>query len=354
MIWLTWRQFRTQSAVALAALLVVAIVAAVTSPHLVHLYDATVAPCHRYGDCSTATSAFLRNDQSLFSGLGTVVAVAPFLIGIFWGAPLVARELETGTYRLAWTQGVTRTRWLVFKLSVVGAAGIAVAGLLSLMLTWWASPFDKVNMNPFGSFDERGIVPAGYAAFAFAVGVTAGVVIRRTLPAMAATLVAFVGARVVTSNWLRQRLIAPLHIVVPDTQIAASGNGPQSPSGAALPRDWILSNQTINGAGRVIGQDGSVGPNGGTGLNIGIGSKGVTIQPLGSCPKLGFGNGQRGPVAANALVQKCVNQLRVRDLLTYQPASRYWTFQWYETAIFVVAALILAGSCIWWVRRRLA
>ena len=85
--------------------------------------------------------------------------VVPALIGMFWGAPLIARELETGTYRLAWTQGVTRKRWLAVKLGLVGLASMAVAGLLSLMVTWWSSPLDRVNADPFTLFDQRGIVP---------------------------------------------------------------------------------------------------------------------------------------------------------------------------------------------------
>jgi len=86
------------------------------------------------------------------------------------GSTLVARELETGTYRLAWTQSVTRTRWLAVKLGVVGLASMVVAGLFSLMVTWWFSPIDRVNMTVFATFDQRNIVAVGYAAFAFALG----------------------------------------------------------------------------------------------------------------------------------------------------------------------------------------
>jgi hypothetical protein len=337
--------------VAFGALVVVAIVVAITGPQLVHLYDTQVVTCHKYGDCPTAATAFLGHDQVLFSWLGTLVGVAPLLLGIFWGAPLVARELETGTYRLAWTQSVTRTRWLALKLSVVGMASVVVAGLLSLMLTWWSKPFDTVNMNPFGSFDERDIVPIGYAALAFALGVTAGVLIRRALPAMATTLVAFVAVRLGMTA-VRPHLIAPLHIIVPDDEIAASGA--TSPPLAGLnPRDWILANQTINGAGRVIGQDGGIGSNGGNGLNIGIGKNGVSIQGIGSCPNIKPKGPRNLNDPGNALLQRCVNQLRIRDLVTYQPASKYRAFQWYEMAIFLGAALILVGFCIWFVRRRL-
>ena len=98
----------------------------------------------------------------------------PSLIGMFWGAPLIARELETGTFRLAWTQSVSRMRWLLVKLGLVGLASAAVGGLLSLMVTWWYSPIDKVNQGRFGAaaFGLHGFVPAGYALFAFALGAT--------------------------------------------------------------------------------------------------------------------------------------------------------------------------------------
>ena len=95
-------------------------VLAITGPHLVHLYDANLSTCAAHDDCSTATSSFLQNDHALQVGLNVLAVVLPGIIGILWGAPLVAQELETGTYRLAWTQSVTRTRWLAVKLGVLG------------------------------------------------------------------------------------------------------------------------------------------------------------------------------------------------------------------------------------------
>ena len=157
-------QFRIQVAVAFGALAVMAVILGVTGPHLVHLYDTTVATCGAHGNCSSATAAFLSSYPSL-QDLGNVVIVVPAIIGIFWGAPLVARELETGTHRLVWTQSVTRTRWIAVKLGLVGLASMAVAGLFSLMMTWWSSPIDRVNMSQFPVFAERGFVPIGYAAF---------------------------------------------------------------------------------------------------------------------------------------------------------------------------------------------
>src|SRR5438128_5225772 len=211
MTWLTWRQFRTQSAVALGALLVAAVTLGFTGPHLLDVYNAGVALCNaNQGPAAFCTNPVV-SQYRLLQLSGTVLAVVPGILGIFWGAPLVARELETGTSRLAWTQSVSRTRWLAVKLSVVGLASMAAAGLFSLMVTWLSSPIDLVNGNRFaaGMFGERGITPIGYAALAFALGVTAGVLIRRTLPAMPTTILAFVAARVIMTLWVRQHLLAP-------------------------------------------------------------------------------------------------------------------------------------------------
>lgn len=120
MIWLAWRHFRAQTAIALGALMALAVILAITGPNLVHLYDTTIATCGARNDCSAATTAFLSTDRTLYIALTAIVIVVPGLIGIFWGAPLVARELETGTFRLAWTQSDTRTRWLAVKLGLAG------------------------------------------------------------------------------------------------------------------------------------------------------------------------------------------------------------------------------------------
>ena len=210
MIRFSWLQFRLQAAVAGGALLIIAVAFALTGPNLAHLYNTMVASCSSHGNCSTATDAFLAHDR-LLQDFGNLVIALPAIVGIFWGAPLVARELETGTYRLVWAQGVTRSRWLAARLGLVALASVAVAGLLSLMVTWWSSPIDRVNMNQFTSvFDQRGVVPIGYTVFAFAMGVAAGLLIRRTLPAMATTLVGYVAVRVLVTFLVRPHLITPV------------------------------------------------------------------------------------------------------------------------------------------------
>jgi hypothetical protein len=347
MIWLAWRQFCLQAAVALGVLAALAVVMLVTGLDLRHLYDTSgIATCRAHGDCATAKSIFLSHYTVLRDLLGPVLLAVPLLIGIFWGAPLLARELESGTYRLAWTQSITRTRWLAVKIAVVGLVSIAVTELLSLMVTWWFSPIDRVNMNRFALsvFDERGIVAIGYAAFAFAVGLTAGALIRRTLPAMATTLLAFVGARLAVTYLVRPHLVTPSHTSQPLSSASILGFGP-SPAGvsftargASIPNAWVYSGQMADKAG-----------------------KAPTTQSLHQllqtyCPNVGAPpiSGGTG-TASQASFQTCVTELstKLHLAVTYQPASRFWPFQVYETAIFLGLAIILAGVCFWWVAHRL-
>jgi ABC-2 family transporter protein len=330
MIWVTWRQFRAPTVVAAGALAALAIAFAVTGPQLAHLFDTTVLTCRAHGDCESAISSFTGQDDILQKISGFLMQVVPALIGIFWGAPLIARELEAGTHRLAWTQSVTRGRWLVVKLGLVGLASMAAAGLLSLMVTWWSSPFDQISMNRLDPsiFGQRGIAPVGYAAFAFALGVTAGVLIRRTVPAMAATFAVFAAVQVAFALRLRAHLIAPLRLASPLNLASVNTLGIRSPGNSlvigvnpSLPGAWIYSSQVTTAAGRTS---------------------------LGSSPQA------CGPNSPFRACIAAVSRMHLRQVVIYQPASRFWAFQWYETAIYLALALALAGFCIWWVRRRLS
>jgi hypothetical protein len=325
-IWASWRQFRSQGAVALVVLAVIAVILAVTGAHLVHVYSTTIAPCKAHGDCKNLTANFT-SSYGFLQDLGTVLVVVPGFVGVFWGAPLVARELEAGTFRLAWTQSFSRSRWLTAKVGLVGLASVAVTGLFSLMLTWWSSPIDRVKMSPFTFFDHRDIVPIGYAAFAFALGVTTGVLIRRTLPAMAVTLVGFVAVRTFIAHSVRTHFARPITLSqrLNARDAICSGAGcPPLRSG-----EFVLSNSLVNASGHAVN-------------NIGC-SDGVRVT-RGSTPP--------SPAAIQHAYQVCLSQYR--QVQVYQPDSRYWPFQWYETAIFVGLALILIGFSFWRVRRHLS
>jgi len=345
MTWLTWRQFRAQAIVAAAALAVVAAALAVTGPHLAHLFDSNgLASCQARGTCGNDVTAFMdqfkaAGDAVLFWLTAGLVFLAPALIGIFWGAPLIAREIEAGTFRLAWNQSITRLRWLAVKLGLVGLASMAVAALLTLMVTWWASPIDRAIALPAGRngapgfnqfapalFVAHGIVPIGYAAFALALGITAGLVLRRTVPAMAVTLLLFAAVQIAVPLWVRPHLLPPRHAVTVLNPASIDGwtagaNGYMNVTAATdLPGAWLLSNQVLTPAGHTF---------------------------TGPAPAACVSNS--APVSA---CSAALGRLGLRQQVAYQPASRFWAFQWLETGIYLALAGALGGCCALLIRRR--
>jgi hypothetical protein len=335
MIRLSLRQFRTQGWLAVGLLLVTAVLLASSGPHLAQLYAEyakSQTACPAFGPCLRSNLKISQIDR-LLELFGTALVAIPGLIGAFWGAPLTGRELERGTHRLAWTQSVSRTRWLTVKVALVGAASIAATGVLSLMVTWWSSPIDHMSMNRFGSgqFGERNITPIGYAAFAFALGVTAGLVIRRTVPAMAATLAAFLAVRLAFTYLIRQHLLAPAHITQPLAAVVQGyGQTNNSPptlfTGATFPNSWVYSTRIVDNDGHAL----------------------APRIVADSCPAL-----QR-PFSGGAALHDCIAKLSVtyHGIVTYQPASRYWPLQCYETGIFVAAAAALVALSTYLVRHR--
>ncbi len=353
MIRLSWLQFRLQAMIVAGILVLAAILFVISGHNLYHLYNTTVGSCPAGSDCSPARNAFLNNHVILRQLLGLFLLVAPALLGIFWGAPLVAREYETGTYRLAWTQSVSRDRWLLTKLGLMGIASVVVAGALSLLFNWWTRPFVLITADRFnpGNFDERGVVVIGYGLFAFAVGLTAGVVIRRTLPAMAVTLVGFLATRIAFTFLVRPHLMPPHQTTLP----LQSGEGVGfSPSSAgitfslgtpSIDNAWAISSKVVDTAGH-------------TASNSALHSFMVN-----ACPAIvsAVGSGSSTPGVNHApadptVFKDCVMKLaqNYHLVVTYQPAGRYWTFQWFEMGIYVALSVLLAAFCFWWVRRRIA
>lgn len=323
MTWLAWRQARAQIAAGLAAVAAIAIAAAAVG----------------------------RGDSTLRMWLSVLVVVIPGLLGAFWGAPLVAGEVESGSFRLVWTQDVSRARWLAGRLTVSGLASMAVAGLAGWLVTWWAGPLDRAGLDQFGSFDSRGIVPIGYAAFAFALGVLAGAVLRRTVPAMAVTLLAFTAARLAFRLLARPVVLSPvtwaLALNPATTGYGSSGFLPLmpapglQPAAPDLPNAWFTSIAIVNGKGN--------GLTAGTLASI---CPGIGDRAASGAPRTGGSGNVRVPQSVVTATQECVSRVATtyHEVVTYQPAGRYWPLQWCELCVFLAVAVLLGGACVWRVR----
>ena len=225
MTWVAWRQQRAQLITLLAVLVVgvgallalrLATVSYVDSHGLqVCLADGADAG----GSCQQAVDDFRQAWLNPMRIGQLLVMVLPALIGLFCGAPLFARELEQGTHVLAFTQSVSRIRWMASKFAVAALPALVVVLVLQLAVEWWVSAGGA--MGPLASgpyffltFDGSGTAPVAYTLFAFSLGMFVGAAFRRTLVAMAVTLAVFVVVRI--ALFAVRRFLVPTQRVVSD------------------------------------------------------------------------------------------------------------------------------------------
>ena len=333
MTWLVWRQHRQQLLFGVAGLIVLGVFFLATGLPIHDRFDEAGLPdclpqtidstvvANLYepidigpsstddagGTGNTATEAITRcaqaaddfyDDYQSVVDVGFLLLILPMLVGIFWGAPLVAREIEHGTHRLVWTQGTSRLRWAATKFGLVSIGVLAMTAVFAAMLNWWITPVMQTSGQRFDYtfFDIHGIVVFGYATFALALGIFAGAVTGRLLPAMATTVVGFLAVRLVVM------LVARDHYLPTETSrfsVAGLALGDSYQQWNLLHGDWIRSRP----------------------------SEGRTGCPAGAAD--------------------CT------ETLTMHPAGHFWAFQAIETAIFVALAISLLLATIYWIRRRI-
>jgi hypothetical protein len=318
MTWLIWRQHRLQAA---AILLALAALALLMLPTGLRMHDVLTASglgacVSEHGpaspECNALDGAFSDRFSSLES-LSAALLFVPLFAGMFLGAPLVARELEHGTHRLVWTQGVTRLRWALGKIGFVTAAAVAVGSGFALLLGWWIEPLNAVNGNRLepGFFDMQGLAPVAYTVFAVALGVVASTYVRSVLPALALTAGAFIAARIVVLFWARERFLSPVRVTEP----VIGGRELSSEDG------WILSSSLYDADGNLLSPAQSICPPGDA-----------------ACA----GKFDSGPLEG------------AYNVVEYHPLDRFWTFQLIESGIFAGTALLLFGVAVHRIRRRLS
>jgi hypothetical protein len=319
MTWLVWRQHRNQAYLAAAALAAFAVLVLVTGRQMASQYHSALTSCAASHTCGKLANTLTLGTPGL-SVLVTLTVVVPCLLGVFWGGPLVARELETGTSQFAWVQSITRSRWLTIKVGWALLAAAAWGGAVAALVTWWSSPVNALNHQNFqpSQFDIQGIVPVGYALFAVALGIAAGTLLRRTLPALAVTIGVFTLLRLVIGQDLRSHYLTAL------TKTYSFLHPPALPTGSY----WLVSGGIVGPGGRIPGSQ----SHGGISLNID--NLPISLSNIPSaCRALVF----QGP----AKFPPCLAAHGYRGLIAYQPAGRYWAFQGIETGIFVILGAIL-------------
>ena len=336
MTWILWRQYRAQAAIAGALLAALATLLVITGVQAASQWHSALAACTASHTCGNLSNTLFLGSHTV--GFLVIMTLGvPVVVGMLLGAPLLAQEFEAGTSQFAWTQSITRRRWLAAKAGWLLLAAAAMGGVVSGLVTWWSGPDNALQANAFdpGRFDIMGIAPVGYAVFAAALGITAGALLRRTLPAIGLTLAGFIAIRSVIYILVRP------HFMTAVTSYFPIGSG-FSPAGSG----WQLASGFVGANGQPISipqtTSGQV-----------IGGPGVSL-PVSSLPapcQAAAGNGPFTRATYHAVVS-CAQAHGVRGYVTYQPASRYWAFQGIETGIFVLLAAVLIAVTFVVITRR--
>jgi len=331
----TWRQHRY--ALAAVAVLLGGLAGwlwiAGTSVH--HDYAAVTA-------CRPASAPACQDLATTFNGTWNAMSIPsvllqllPALIGAFVGAPLLARELETGTFRFAWTQGFGRWRWALAKLVPLAVVLAAATCAFGALVSWCYQPFlapGNQELGIYGNtpfavvFSLREVTFPAWTVATFAIGALAGMLIRRVVPAIVATLAVYAGLAVVAAAFLREHYLTPL--VSSDTNV---------PGTAWIIGQWWTKDGRFAFAGNPPDSllNACSFPQGPGGKGGGIGGPGGP------------------PSSANPFAQ-CLAPHGYAPWTSFQPATRFWPFQWIEGGWLLVLAALLIAVTIWLVHRRAA
>ncbi|MET9656887.1 hypothetical protein [Streptomyces sp. NPDC006510] len=279
--------------------------------HVVDAFAATgCSVIHTTPDCGETVNAYLERQlwmREVLNWSGLLMLVLPALVGAFVAGPVIARELESGTYKLAWAQSVTPVRWLTAKLAVPTVVTLASVSVLSAACAWAQDRADRAHQGQVWHertvYGSMGTVPVGYALCMLALGALVGLVLRRTLTAMVVTVIGY-GALVVAFDSVRNTLWPTL------TDTFKQGSDYRFPDAA---------------------------------INVGTGwlTRSGRRLPHEACLEW-------GPGFKQCLADKDITH-RYFD---YHPASHFWPLQLVETGILLVLAALAVALAFRVLRRR--
>ena len=331
--WVTWRQHRFALG-GVAVLLGGLALYLWLSGSSMHQAYATAIACHPASSYSCQNQ--LINFDSAYGSraqtAATLLLAVPMLIGAFVGVPVLARELETGTFRYAWTLGVGRRRWTLAKLVPLAVTVTVAAGLFSLLFSWYYQPLfadgNSIPLNP-GLFGLRGVAYAAWTLAGFAIGALVGLLIRRVVPAIAVTLVVCFGLTLSTGLYLQPHYMTPL-----------VGKNLASPPVSA----WVISGWWTKD-GTTVSQ---------SAMNQVEDT--LFRQVMTATVPKNVNNDDikfyKGP--ANSQVMNYLLHHGYAKWTSYQPASRFWPFQWIEGGWLLALSVLLLAATVWLVDRRAA
>jgi ABC-type transport system involved in multi-copper enzyme maturation permease subunit len=307
MMWVSWRQHRGQAVACLALLVALAVYAVIegTSMRTAFTNDGLAGSClarTQGTGCENGIGTFMNVFGSAINiAFWSVCLILPGVVGVLIGGSLIARELEYGTWRLAWSQTVPRTRWLAIKLAMVTGGLIVLGAAMTAVIMWYRAPMDALTGRlQHNAFDYEGLVLTAYILCAFGLAVLAGLLIRRSIPAMVAAFIPWLAIRLVIEFVFRFHFMTP------------------------------VTGQVLN----------SCGPQGGVCQSYGISSVPQITGHIGDWVQATNGILKPGGV--------------VVQVATYQPADRFWPLQFIEAGIYVALTAAALGATMWLLRRRTA
>jgi hypothetical protein len=252
MIWVTWAQQRAMLISFTAVLGAVAVFLLATGLYMHHSFSALMA-CRPQASaaCQALNSSFNTTDWTIANTVLVLMNFAPALIGAFTGAAVIARELETGTFRYAWTQGIGRVRWTIAKLVLLGVVITVLTWALSQVFSWFFTPIlqqqDSLTLLSATVFDTHGIAFAAWCLMSFTLGAFFGMLLRRVIGAMAATMGGYLGLGVVAWALLRQHY--PVALVTSNASLVnyQGEPGPLDAFPSTTPDNspWVLSTWNV-------------------------------------------------------------------------------------------------------------
>jgi hypothetical protein len=338
MNWFTWRQLRKQFLIFGLLLALFAALVIPTGIHYWHTYQEAVATCVSHPatpSCKSLQDALFNTQADGFIRIAVVLGTfgLPILLGLFIGAPLLAREYEEGTNKLAWTQSVSRRKWLTIKLLWALGFALLYGVALAAFVTWWSHTLNSLNHFRFvqGHFETQGLMPVAYSLFFTAVGFTVGAWFRKTLLAFGITFGVFVVCMASFANWIRP------HYMQPVTVKGDMGPGVMSkmiPEGA-----WILKTYIVDKNGKVTN-------------DFSPQNMPEECQSLTQNMNVSNSGAAHVKVTGSDPVDDCLNEAGYRQAATFQPSYRYWDFQRVEAGIYLGMTVLVSAGAYWLVLKR--